>query len=163
MDSHIQKEWSLNIRPYDPSKAPEHYPNTDEWGAFVVESKDISKHQGVLKFIAKMTKKLINSGFNLLNLTLPAALLTDMSSAEAILHGYGRVSLFAQEAAKSDDPIYRLKLIQAGLVSNLCVIATIIEGNPPYCAMLGGTLQVSNKYGRMIECNFNNRLLMLMG
>jgi hypothetical protein len=143
MENSAPKEWNINIRPYDPSEPPKHYDITHEYSGFNVTSKDVSKHQGFLTFVAKMTKKLISSGFNVLNLTLPSVMLSNMSSAEVILHGLGNIALFASEAAKVEDSLQRMKLLQAGVVSNLCGVLRLIEANPPYPNFHGGTLQVS--------------------
>jgi hypothetical protein len=134
--------WTLDIRAYDPSEDPEHYPITDDYSGFIIKSRDVSKQQSFTKFIAKMTKKLISSGFNVLNLTLPAVMLSNMSSAELILYGFGTVALYTSEAVKETDPVMRMKLVQAGLIANMSCVAMLLEGNPPFPNMLGGTIQV---------------------
>lgn len=88
-----------------------------------------------------MAKKLISSGFNVLNLTLPSVMLSKKSCGELILYGFGNLALYAGEAFKEKDPVMRMKIVQAGLVSNLCSVAMIMEGNPPYPNFLGGTVQ----------------------
>lgn len=36
-------EWQFEIRPYDPSEAPKHFPFTDEYSGILIKSKDVSK------------------------------------------------------------------------------------------------------------------------
>jgi hypothetical protein len=110
----------------------------------VVKSKDVSKDQGFVKFLAKMAKKVVSSGFNVLNMNLPCVMLAHKSSAEIILIGFGSIALMADEAARSKDPIQRMKLIQAGLCAGLCHTAMMMEGNPPFPNTMGGTLQVNS-------------------
>lgn len=38
------EEWTLNIRPYDPSEDPSHYETTDDYSGVVIQSRDVSKH-----------------------------------------------------------------------------------------------------------------------
>jgi hypothetical protein len=160
-------DWKLNIRPYDPSEPPKHCPITNEYSGFTLTSKDVSKHQNFIKFIAKMTKKLISSGFNALNLTLPAVMLKNMSCAEIILNGYGSLSQFVSEAVKVTDPVQRMRLILAGLVSNMALVPMIMEANPPYPNFLGGTIQgaAANGIKGYVEQagkdNTDNRLLIV--
>jgi len=89
-----------------------------------------------------MAKKVVSSGFNVLNMTLPCVMLTHKSSAEIYLYGFGSLALMADEAARCKDPVQRMRLIQTGLCTGLCHTAMIMEGNPPFPNTLGGTLQV---------------------
>lgn len=136
------ENWKFEVRDYDPGEDPQHFVNVDEYSGFVVKSKDVSKDQGFVKFLSKMAKKVVSSGFNVLNMTLPCVMLTHKSSAEIILYGFGGLALMADEAVSCKDPVQRMRLIQAGLCAGLCHTAMIMEGNPPFPNTLGGTLQV---------------------
>lgn len=138
--------WTPNIRAYNPSKDLKHLDNTDEYSGFSVDSKDVSKSQGFVTFASKMAKKLISSGFNILNLTLPAVMLTEKSAAEIQLYGFANLSLFASQAAKETDPLQRMRLVQAGAISGISLVVQIMQGNPPYPNFVGGTLIVSLFY-----------------
>lgn len=98
-----------------------------------------------MKFATKMAKKLLSSGFNVLNLTLPAVMLANKSSAELMLYGFGGLSLYTSEAVKIKDPVDRMKMVQAGLVASLSQVVRVMEGNPPFPNTVGGTLIVSFK------------------
>lgn len=52
-----------------------------------------------------MAKKVVSSGFNVLNMTLPCVMLTHKSTAEIILLGFGSIALMTDEAARTKDPI----------------------------------------------------------
>ena len=101
------ENWKFEIRDFDPGDDPEHFENVDEYSGFVVKSKDVSKEQGFVKFLSKMAKKVVSSGFNVLNMTLPCVMLTHKSSAEIILYGFG----MADEAAACQDPVQRMRLV----------------------------------------------------
>ena len=64
-----------------------------------------------MTFFVKMAKKLINSGFNMLNLVLPTVMLTNKSNAELMLYALGGLSLHAGEASKILDPVHRMRLV----------------------------------------------------
>ena len=59
----------------------------------------------------KMAKKLINSGFNMLNLVLPTVMLTNKSNAELMLYALGGLSLHADEGSRIMDPVHRMRLV----------------------------------------------------
>jgi hypothetical protein len=157
--------WELNIRDYDPSEPPTHLNFVNEFAGIHIEGKEITTHQSFLKFASKMTKKLLLSGFNVLNLTLPAVMLTNKSSAELMLYGFGGLSLYTSEAVKKADPVDKMKLVQAGLVSTLTHVVRVMEGNPPFPNLLGGTLVAEYPNGitayveQAGENNTDNRIL----
>lgn len=137
------KIWIFSLRPFVPFEDTTHMESTSEKEGIVIKKKDISNQQSFLKFVKKMSKKVISGGFNILDLTLPAVMLHKETNLECCLRGFNIATCYINQAAlKEKDPIFRVQLILTGFIANMTTAARKMKAQPPIPSFIGETLQV---------------------
>lgn len=115
--------------------------NPSEWlkgsGGVSLVGGNESGFKVVGAFIGKCMKKMAQGKFNFSSFQRPSLISFPKSHTQLMAEEFANLSKYILEAAKEKDPIERLQLVTAGVISNLALNVAKMKGKGPLNPLLG--------------------------
>jgi hypothetical protein len=128
-----------------------HYPEFYNEGGYKLEIEADSNFLSNTKaLLVDLGSKLMKGSLDLNDINLPAAMMIPMSRLEFIANDYSCIGKYLTAASKQKEPLEVMKLVAAGEIAQLSVLALVGKGCPPIQCFKGDRLEATDPFGNQI-------------
>lgn len=132
----------VRIEAKGPARAIKHVANIGEEGGLKLEIQpDANFLSNAKNIMVDLGSKVIKGSLDLSEMALPAAMLGQHTRLELVSLEHSTLAVFLTAAAKTADPLERVKIICAGMVASCTTSIQETKGTPPIPAIKGDKLE----------------------